>query len=152
VRNCPVVIVGHRTSGARAIVTVQAPAAGRISGSGTDLSFISLVTVAPVLAGELATVGADLVLLVKPQFEAGVREAGRGRGVIRDPVVWRRVLDEVGTALSGAGAAMMGVMVSPLTGASGNVEFLAHCRAHAAGPRDIDPAVLDRVVEEAARR
>ena len=117
-----------------------------------DLSFISLVTVAPVLAGELATVGADLVLLVKPQFEAGVREAGRGRGVIRDPVVWRRVLDEVGTALSGAGAAMMGVMVSPLTGASGNVEFLAHCRAHAAGPRDIDPAVLDRVVEEAARR
>ena len=48
-----------------------------------DLSFISLVTVAPVLAGELAAPGADVVVLVKPQFEAGRAEVSRGKGVIR---------------------------------------------------------------------
>jgi 23S rRNA (cytidine1920-2'-O)/16S rRNA (cytidine1409-2'-O)-methyltransferase len=117
-----------------------------------DLSFISLAPVAPVIAGDLAAADADLVLLIKPQFEAGAKEAGRGRGVIRDPVVWRRVLDEVGTALNRSGAAMMGIMVSPLTGASGNVEFLAHFRAHAAGPGVIGPETIAAVVEEAAGR
>jgi 23S rRNA (cytidine1920-2'-O)/16S rRNA (cytidine1409-2'-O)-methyltransferase len=93
-----------------------------------DLSFISLRTVlAPLL--EQAAPGAHVVLLVKPQFEAGREEAARGRGVIGDPAVWRRVLDEVLIALRAAGAAIMGAMVSPLTGADGNVEFLVHARA-----------------------
>jgi 23S rRNA (cytidine1920-2'-O)/16S rRNA (cytidine1409-2'-O)-methyltransferase len=117
-----------------------------------DLSFISLATVAPVLAQELAGPAADLVFLIKPQFEAGAREASRGRGVIRDPVVWARVLVEVGTALSGARAAMMGIMVSPLTGASGNVEFLAHFRAHAPASCELDPSAIDSVVAEATGR
>jgi 23S rRNA (cytidine1920-2'-O)/16S rRNA (cytidine1409-2'-O)-methyltransferase len=90
-----------------------------------DLSFISLRTVLPALLG--LTV-ADLVLLVKPQFEAGRQEAARGKGVITDPVIWRRVLDEVAAALAGREAAIMGVMASPLTGADGNVEFLLHAR------------------------
>jgi 23S rRNA (cytidine1920-2'-O)/16S rRNA (cytidine1409-2'-O)-methyltransferase len=93
-----------------------------------DLSFISLRTVLVALLG-LAAPGAHLVLLVKPQFEAGRDEASRGRGVIRDPEVWRRVLDEVMIALRAAGAAIMGAMVSPLTGADGNVEFFVHARA-----------------------
>ena len=93
-----------------------------------DLSFISLRTVLAPLLG-LAAPGAHLVLLVKPQFEAGRDEASRGRGVIRDPEVWRRVLDEVVIALRATGAAIMGAMVSPLTGADGNVEFLVHARA-----------------------
>jgi 23S rRNA (cytidine1920-2'-O)/16S rRNA (cytidine1409-2'-O)-methyltransferase len=93
-----------------------------------DLSFISLRTVlAPLL--EQAAPAAHVVLLVKPQFEAGREEAARGRGVISDPAVWRRVLDEVLIALRAAGAAIMGAMVSPLTGADGNVEFLVHARA-----------------------
>jgi 23S rRNA (cytidine1920-2'-O)/16S rRNA (cytidine1409-2'-O)-methyltransferase len=93
-----------------------------------DLSFISLRTVlAPLL--EQAAPGAHLVLLVKPQFEAGREEAARARGVISDPAVWWRVLDEVLIALRAAGAAIMGAMVSPLTGADGNVEFLVHARA-----------------------
>ena len=97
-----------------------------------DLSFISLRRVlAPLLS--LAAPGAHLVLLVKPQFEAGRDEASRGRGVIRDPEVWRRVLDEVLTALRTTGAAIMGAMVSPLTGADGNVEFFVHARAATAG-------------------
>ncbi|HEX8803409.1 MAG TPA: SAM-dependent methyltransferase, partial [Acidimicrobiales bacterium] len=112
-----------------------------------DLSFISLRTVAPNLVG-LAAPGADLVLLVKPQFEAGRQEAGRGRGVIRDPAVWRRVLGEVHAALRAHGAAMMGAMASPLRGADGNVEFLIHARTAAspAGP----PPDLDAVVAEVA--
>jgi 23S rRNA (cytidine1920-2'-O)/16S rRNA (cytidine1409-2'-O)-methyltransferase len=92
-----------------------------------DLSFISLRTVAPALLA-CAGPGADLVVLVKPQFEAGRAEATKARGVIRDPAVHQRVLDEVATALSGLGAAIMGTMQSPITGADGNVEFLLHAR------------------------
>ncbi len=88
-----------------------------------DLSFISLRTVAPAL---LAHAAADLVLLVKPQFEAGRAEAAKGRGVITDPVVHERVLEEVANAFVGLGAVKMGVMRSPLTGADGNVELLLH--------------------------
>ena len=113
-----------------------------------DLSFISLRTVlAPLL--ELAAPGADLVLLVKPQFEAGRAEASRGRGVIRDPEVWRRVLDEVMIALRATRAAIMGAMVSPLTGADGNVEFLVHARAATASDADGIGAHSAAAVDEA---
>jgi 23S rRNA (cytidine1920-2'-O)/16S rRNA (cytidine1409-2'-O)-methyltransferase len=90
-----------------------------------DLSFISLRTVADDLL-RLALPGADLVLLVKPQFEAGREEAARGRGVITDPEVWRRALRQVVAAFTGRGAAIMDLMTSPIEGADGNVEFLAH--------------------------
>jgi 23S rRNA (cytidine1920-2'-O)/16S rRNA (cytidine1409-2'-O)-methyltransferase len=93
-----------------------------------DLSFISLRTVASALV-ELAAPGADLVVLVKPQFEAGRAEASKGRGVIRDPEVRERAVAGVRSAMEEAGAAMMEVMESPLTGADGNVEFLVHFRA-----------------------
>ena len=92
-----------------------------------DLSFISLGRVAGSLT-QLARPGAELVVLVKPQFEAGRQEVGRGRGVVRDPNVWARVILEVITAFSQAGAAMMGVMPSPIRGADGNVEFLVRLR------------------------
>jgi 23S rRNA (cytidine1920-2'-O)/16S rRNA (cytidine1409-2'-O)-methyltransferase len=92
-----------------------------------DLSFISLRTVLPVLV-PLVEPGGDLVVLVKPQFEAGRPEAARGSGVIREPEVWRRVLEEVATAAAESGADRMDEMESPLTGADGNVEFLLHLR------------------------
>jgi 23S rRNA (cytidine1920-2'-O)/16S rRNA (cytidine1409-2'-O)-methyltransferase len=113
-----------------------------------DLSFISLRTVMPVLLGPLAEAGADAVLLVKPQFEAGRAVVSRGRGVVGDPEEWRRALAGVGAAVSAAGAAMMGTMVSPITGAEGNVEFLLHARAHMPGGADVPD--LDRVVAAAA--
>ena len=72
---------------------------------------------------------ASFVLLVKPQFEAGREEAARGKGVIRDPEVHARVLGEVASALEGLGAAIMGSVQSPLTGADGNVELLLHAIA-----------------------
>ena len=92
-----------------------------------DLSFISLRVVAPALLA-CARPGADLVLLVKPQFESTRREAAKGKGVIRDEAVRTRVLDEVIAALAALDAAIMGTMVSPLTGADGNVEYLVHAR------------------------
>jgi len=113
-----------------------------------DLSFISLRTVLAPLLG-LARRGAHLVLLVKPQFEAGRDEASRGRGVIRDPEVWRRVLDEVLIALRATGAAIMGTMVSPLTGADGNVEFLVHARAATPSDDDGTGAYTEAAVDEA---
>jgi 23S rRNA (cytidine1920-2'-O)/16S rRNA (cytidine1409-2'-O)-methyltransferase len=103
-----------------------------------DLSFISLGTVARALVG-LAGPGADAVALVKPQFEAGRREAARGGGVLVDPDVWRRVLGEVGAAFEAAGAVMMGTVVSPVLGARGNVEFLAHLVCHPS-PGAVRPA------------
>jgi 23S rRNA (cytidine1920-2'-O)/16S rRNA (cytidine1409-2'-O)-methyltransferase len=117
-----------------------------------DLSFISLRRVLPALL-RLALPGAPLVPLVKPQFEAGRREADRGRGVVRDPAVWRRVLEEVAVAVEETGAAIMDAMASPLTGASGNVEFLLHVVAP--GGTVAEPAArvdLDAVVAVAERR
>jgi 23S rRNA (cytidine1920-2'-O)/16S rRNA (cytidine1409-2'-O)-methyltransferase len=115
---------------------------GPVSVVVADLSFISLRTVLPAL---VTLASPDLVLLVKPQFEAGREEAAKGRGVIRDPAVWRRVLDEVRAAAASQGAAMMGAMPSPITGAQGNVEFLVHCRRGAAGDVDLDDVVADAV-------
>ena len=95
-----------------------------------DLSFISLRSLVPTLMA-LSASEATLVLLVKPQFEAGRAEVAKGKGVIREPAVWLRALEDVmGTFLS-QGATMMGVMTSPITGTDGNVEFLVHLRAPA---------------------
>jgi 23S rRNA (cytidine1920-2'-O)/16S rRNA (cytidine1409-2'-O)-methyltransferase len=101
---------------------------GAVSIVVADLSFISLRTVAPALLA-CAARGADLVLLVKPQFEAGREEAARGKGVIRDPEVHERVIGEVASALEDLGAAIMGTVQSPITGADGNVELLLHAVA-----------------------
>lgn len=89
-----------------------------------DVSFISLASVLPTLHG-LGRGAAELVALVKPQFEAARDEVGEG-GVVRDPAVWRRVLVEVVAAGAAVGWACRGVVASPLTGPAGNVEFLVH--------------------------
>jgi 23S rRNA (cytidine1920-2'-O)/16S rRNA (cytidine1409-2'-O)-methyltransferase len=95
-----------------------------------DLSFISLRTVLAALLAS-ARPGADLVLLVKPQFEAGRAEASKGRGVVRDPAVHAQVRREVSAALEAAGASIMGWMESPLRGADGNLELFVHAHAPA---------------------
>jgi 23S rRNA (cytidine1920-2'-O)/16S rRNA (cytidine1409-2'-O)-methyltransferase len=94
-----------------------------------DLSFISLTVVLPAVWPFLRP-GGVLVALVKPQFEAGKAEADKGRGVIRDRAVQDAVLADV-TAFALArlpGAALLGAMDSPLTGADGNREFLLGLR------------------------
>ncbi len=119
---------------------------GRVEVVVADLSFISIrAVIGPLL--ELLAPGGDLVVLIKPQFEAGRAEVSKGRGVIRDPEVWRRVLDEAVVVIEGAGAAIMEAMVSPLRGADGNAEFLLHARRSAdrrvepSRPVDIDALV-----------
>ncbi len=97
-----------------------------------DLSFISLrLVIGPLVS--VCQPGAPMVLLVKPQFEAGRSEVSRGRGVITDPVVWDRVRREVEDALHVAGCAVVAWTESPITGAEGNREFLVHAAAPGAG-------------------
>jgi len=93
-----------------------------------DLSFISLARVLPALVAAAAP-SADLVLLVKPQFEAGRQEVARGRGVITDPEIHRRVRGEVAAALELAACRVVGWTDSPISGAEGNREFLVHAVA-----------------------
>ena len=90
-----------------------------------DLSFISLQLVIPTLT-RLCQPGSPMVLLVKPQFEAGRQEVDRGRGIITDSAIHDRVRDEVGAALVAAGCTVVGWTDSPITGADGNREFLVY--------------------------
>jgi 23S rRNA (cytidine1920-2'-O)/16S rRNA (cytidine1409-2'-O)-methyltransferase len=97
-----------------------------------------------------------MVLLVKPQFEAGRVIVARGKGVVRDPAVWLSALEGVTSALQQAGTGIMGAMVSPLTGPAGNVEFLIHGQKGAApdqvgAGQDSDVGrLLTEAVDEAA--
>jgi 23S rRNA (cytidine1920-2'-O)/16S rRNA (cytidine1409-2'-O)-methyltransferase len=104
-----------------------------------DLSFISLRAVAASLVGLCAPDG-QLVVLVKPQFEARRSEVSRGKGVVKDPAVWLRSLIGVRDAFTEAGAVMMGAMGSPLRGTDGNVEFLVHVVRADAVPIDFGAA------------
>ena len=87
-----------------------------------DASFISLSKVLPA-ALELAKPGGKLIALVKPQFEAGREEVGKG-GVVRDTDVHRRVCDEAAAWVASRGWRVLGVTESPITGPEGNKEFL----------------------------
>ena len=87
-----------------------------------DLSFISLRTVAPALAA-LGRAATRYVLLVKPQFEVGRGEVGKG-GIVRDPAAARRAVGGVTDALVKAGIDVLGILASPITGAKGNQEYL----------------------------
>lgn len=91
-----------------------------------DVSFISLTQVLPQVPPVLGP-GADIVALVKPQFEAGRDEVGR-KGIVRDPGVHERVVARVTEAAQGLGFVRVGLTTSPITGAEGNVEFLIHLR------------------------
>jgi 23S rRNA (cytidine1920-2'-O)/16S rRNA (cytidine1409-2'-O)-methyltransferase len=90
-----------------------------------DVSFISLRQILPPVATVLRE-GADVVALVKPQFEAGRDEVRKG--IIRDPAVHERVLAEVTAAGAEVGLTRVGFTPSPITGQKGNVEFLLHLR------------------------
>ena len=87
-----------------------------------DASFISLMKVLPVPMG-FARPGARLLALIKPQFEAGREDVGKG-GVVRDEAVRERVCRDVTAWLEGHGWAVAGLTTSPITGPEGNVEFL----------------------------
>jgi len=88
-----------------------------------DVSFISATKVMPAIAALLSDAG-RLIILIKPQFEVGRGEVGKG-GIVRDPQQHQRVVDEVNSAAQKLGLQVGGVIQSPIHGADGNVEFLA---------------------------
>lgn len=92
-----------------------------------DLSFISLRLVLPALVS-VAQPTADLVLMVKPQFEVGRQKLGRG-GVVRDPALWDGAVDGVVETARGLGWFERGRARSPLPGPAGNVEFFVWLKA-----------------------
>lgn len=88
-----------------------------------DVSFISATKVLPAIAALLTAAG-RIITLIKPQFEVGRGEVGRG-GIVSDPLKHRRVVAEVNAAAAALGLRTRGVIESPVRGADGNLEFLA---------------------------
>jgi 23S rRNA (cytidine1920-2'-O)/16S rRNA (cytidine1409-2'-O)-methyltransferase len=121
---------------ARTLTPDQLPAAARHFGIVTiDVSFISLRQILPALP-PLLEEDVDIVALVKPQFEAGRADVGKG-GIVRDPAVQERVVEEVTAAAASLGFVRAGLIESPITGMEGNREFLLHLRpARASAPPD----------------
>jgi len=108
-----------------------------------DLSFISLRLVLPALTA-CATADADLLPMVKPQFEVGRERLGAG-GVVRDPDHRAAAVLEVAEAAQQLGWGTAGAVASPLPGPAGNVEFFLWLRRDAAPPREDD---VRRAVQE----
>jgi len=103
-----------------------------------DASFISLALVLPATL-RLLTPDGQVIALIKPQFEAGAEQVGKG-GVVRDPKVHRRVLVETCALAATLGLAVAGLTVSPAPGPAGNIEFLVWLRrpADAAAQPEVD--------------
>ena len=116
-RNAPRVVVMERTN-ARHLDELPEP----VDLVTADVSFISLRLILPAVVGWLKP-GGRVVALIKPQFEAGRREVGKG-GVVRDPTVHRQVLGQILEVASELRLGLHGLMPSPLRGPAGNVEFL----------------------------
>jgi 23S rRNA (cytidine1920-2'-O)/16S rRNA (cytidine1409-2'-O)-methyltransferase len=95
-----------------------------------DMSFISLKTVSQALTARISRNG-DLVMLVKPQFEATKLEVDKSKGVIADQAIRDRVIEEVNESFAALGWAVHGCIESPIHGAEGNVEYLVWYRFEA---------------------
>jgi 23S rRNA (cytidine1920-2'-O)/16S rRNA (cytidine1409-2'-O)-methyltransferase len=124
-RNDPRVVVVEGCNARRLTRDVLPDPAAGADVATIDVSFISLGLILPAVA-EVVAPGADVVALVKPQFEAGRRDAPKG--VVRDPAVHARVQAAVTAMAAGIGWTRLGVTPSPIVGAKGNREFLMHFR------------------------
>jgi 23S rRNA (cytidine1920-2'-O)/16S rRNA (cytidine1409-2'-O)-methyltransferase len=139
------VVVMERTN-ARHLETLPEP----VTLVSIDAAFISLRLLLPVVLGWLDPAGASVVALVKPQFEAGRADVGKG-GVVKDPEVHTRVLREVLGFAAESGYAVSGLIRSPLTGPAGNVEFLAWLAVGGDAPGgvfDLDSGITAAVATE----
>jgi 23S rRNA (cytidine1920-2'-O)/16S rRNA (cytidine1409-2'-O)-methyltransferase len=125
VRSDPRVSVIENTN-ARHLKRGDLPEKGPITRVSIDVSFISLRHIFPVVP-ELTSRPAEIVALVKPQFEAGRKDVGKG-GLVTDPAVHDRVVADVTAAAAEVGLKRVGLIDSPITGAHGNKEFLMHLR------------------------
>ena len=89
-----------------------------------DVSFISVTKILPALVDLLTPTG-QIIVLIKPQFEVGKGEVGKG-GIVREPEKHERVVHEVNSFAEGLDLTVVGLIESPILGAEGNKEFLAH--------------------------
>jgi 23S rRNA (cytidine1920-2'-O)/16S rRNA (cytidine1409-2'-O)-methyltransferase len=143
-RNDPRVTVRERTD-VREYAKEMGALGDPVPGVSTvDVSFISLRTIAPALAA-VTDGSTDLVVLVKPQFEAGRARIGKG-GVVRDAEVHREVLHEVIAGLAEHGLGARALVASPLRGADGNREFFLQLRH---GEPTIGTTDIERVGRDA---
>ena len=112
-----------------------------------DVAFISLTKVLPALVA--CAPRAEMVLLVKPQFEVGRSRVGKG-GVVRDPDGWLDAMRGVAAALVASGLSVRAACVSPITGPAGNHEFLLHATPSDGFPAPLDEAMLRAAADEAS--
>lgn len=116
-----------------------------------DASFISAKTLLPVAWRILKKDEGTVILLVKPQFEAGRQESARGEGVIKDPAIHRSVLASVISSATDIGFFPTGLIPSPLKGPKGNREFLLHLglsRNHHQDPTSLIDCAIEMVAAE----
>jgi 23S rRNA (cytidine1920-2'-O)/16S rRNA (cytidine1409-2'-O)-methyltransferase len=133
----------HERTNVRSLV--PADIGGQVEVVVADLSFISLRMVLPALAGCAVTdPPADLVLMVKPQFEVGREQLGAG-GVVREPELRAAAVRSVATAAAALQLGVAGVTASPLPGPAGNVEYFLGLRRDA-GP--LEEAALETALRE----
>jgi 23S rRNA (cytidine1920-2'-O)/16S rRNA (cytidine1409-2'-O)-methyltransferase len=125
------------------VAQLEAALGGQPTVVTVDLSFTSVVPHASHLVS-LSAPGATVLVLVKPQFEVDHATASRGRGVVTDPREWLAVLERAASSFERSGAGIIGLMASPLRGASGNVEFFVHARRSGAPAGAAEVARLAR--------
>ena len=135
------VVVRDRTN-ARSLSPEHVPEPCGIAS--VDVSFISARKILPALRSVLAP-GADVMVLVKPQFEVGRLQVGRG-GIVKEPALHRQALRDVAESAQVEGYAVRGACASPVTGASGNREFFLHL---VPGEAPLGPDELERLLRKA---
>jgi 23S rRNA (cytidine1920-2'-O)/16S rRNA (cytidine1409-2'-O)-methyltransferase len=111
-----------------------------------DVSFISLKLILPALRPLMKDSG-HLVCLIKPQFEAGKAAVGK-KGVVRDPAIHKRVLDDFLQLASQLDFTVLGLTFSPVRGPEGNIEFLAHLTRKKQESKQIDTGSVVRLAHE----
>ncbi|MBE6017273.1 MAG: TlyA family RNA methyltransferase [Lachnospiraceae bacterium] len=116
----------------------------KINFASVDVSFISLTKVIPP-ALELLDDTKELVMLIKPQFEAGREKVGK-KGVVRDPAVHEEVVEKVVSFAESSGLSAEGLTYSPVKGPEGNIEYLIHVKKAEEGATPFDREMIGRVV------
>lgn len=141
-RNDPRVVVMERTN-ARNVVSLP----DAIDLVTVDASFISLKVLLPVIKNWLHE-ESQIVMLIKPQFEAGRKDAAKGAGVIRDTNIHRKILFETLDFASMNGFRFEGLIISPLKGPKGNIEFLAHLSVGAEDARERIEEAIHSIISD----
>ena len=135
-------VVNLERTNARYLTKEQIPE--EIDFFSVDVSFISLKLILPAILPLLKENGQG-VCLIKPQFEAGREKVGK-KGVVRDKVVHREVVESVCGFAAENGFSVLGLTFSPVKGPEGNIEYLVHLQKSSA-PAALDPALPQEVVE-----